>query len=138
MERKKERLTSEMVSEFLSACKEIKSEYEHAYEEVNVRDKQTQDVLHQLELGSAADRSKFMTQLARIRKERRVYKDFVDTHSKFVAFLDDKQTTGTMRMLEQQLGELRRQENAIHTRRAYRPRSLKNLTIRTIEDKGEK
>ena len=137
MKKKKERLTSEIVADFLSTCKEIKSEYQHAYEEVNIRDKQTQDVLHQIELGSAADRSKFMTQLARIRQERRVYKDFVDIHSKFVALLDDKQTAGTMRMLEQQLGELRKQENAIHTRRAYRPRSLKNLTIRTIETKGE-
>lgn len=61
--------------EFLDAVRLFQRAYTTSYDEVNRCDKTTQDLLHQLELGTYDTRGKTSTQLANIRKERRTHND---------------------------------------------------------------
>lgn len=93
--------------------------------------------MHQFELGPAKERGKFGTMIARIRKDRRVYKDFVDVHERLYKYIKEDPNFKTVyRQLEQILGDIRKNEKNLESKRAYRPRVLDSLTIRTTKEEG--
>lgn len=127
--------TSEYLSTFLKFVKTVKSDYKYSFDEVGKHDKETQDLLHQLELGDPKSRAKYATQLTKIRKSRRQHKDYVDTLKALNDyFLTDPKWVQVEKRLTELLGEVRKQETYVNTQRAYRPRSLDNLTINIVED----
>lgn len=119
---------------FLNLCRKVKSDYVIAGNEVEICNKATNDLLHQIELGPYKDRARFSTQLARVRKHRRVYKDYVDVYAPLHTFVTSDEGKVTIRRLEQLLGEIRKTERKINNPRVYHPKVLDNLTI---ENKGE-
>lgn len=126
--------SSENISNFLTFCKTVCSDYKMHYDNVNVYDKETQDILHQFELGSYKERSKFATVLAKIRKQRRASKNFVDINKALVEYMATPEFIKVQRQLEQLLGGCRKQEAHVASQRAYRARIRNDLTIKQMED----
>lgn len=127
--------TSEYISDFLNFSRTVRSDFKRSYDEVNEAEKATQDILHQVEIGNAAERSKYTTQLSKIRKVRRQHKDFVDVHRDLNEFFTSDPTwISCQKKLNELLGRVRKQETYVENQRAYRPRALKNLTIQLMED----
>ena len=127
--------TSQYLDTFLKFSRQVKSDYDYYYNSVGDLDEATQDVMHQLELGDYKDRGKFATKLSHIRKERRQHKDYVDVLSPLYKFFkDDPNWRACEKKLIEVLGQVRKQENYVEGQRAYRPRSLNNLTINLIDE----
>lgn len=126
--------SSENISNFLTFCKSVSSEYKTHYEAVNKYDYETQDVLHQLELGSYKQRARFANALAKIRKQRRISKDFVDINATLVEYMTTPEFIKVQRQLEQLLGACRKQEAHVESQRVYRARVRNDLTIKQLED----
>ena len=126
--------SSEHISNFLTFCKNVCQEYKTHYEAVNKYDYETQDVLHQLELGSYKQRSKFANTLAKIRKDRRISKDFVDINTTIVEYMKTPEFIKVQRQLEQLLGTCRKQEAHVESQRVYRARVRNDLTIKQMRD----
>jgi hypothetical protein len=114
---------SERLSAFLDFVRTSQTEYKSAFDEVNTKDKQTQDFLHELELGGLTyqQRCKVATQITRCRKERRYYKDVSETLEPLVSFFEDPQNKKVLNELTQILGKMRKQEQ-YHQNRNYKPR----------------
>ena len=130
--------TSAYVSTFLDFSKQVKSDYAFYYGSVGDLDAATQDIMHQLELGDSKERSKFATQLAKIRRRRRQHKDYVDVLTPLNKFFtEDPNWKQCEKKLIEVLGQVRKQENYVEGQRAYRPRSLDNLTIKLVEDDND-
>lgn len=111
------------------------SDYEFAESEVKKDQDATQDLLHQIEFGSYEDRRRYVTRLANIRKHRRKYKDFIEINSELYKFFKDPEMVKCYRALESRLlGQIRKQEHMIESKRSYRPRVVKDLTIDITED----
>lgn len=125
--------SSENISNFLTFCKTVRSDYKLHYDNVNTYDKETQDILHQFELGSYKERSKFATVLAKIRKQRRESKNFVDVNKALVEYMETPEFIKVHRQLEQLLGVCRKQEAHVENQRAYRARVRTDLTIKQTE-----
>lgn len=127
---RKNNVPSDNIASFLNFCRDIQDTYNDAFNRVNVLDKATQDLLHQIELGSSKDRDKAATQLAHVRRERRQYKDIVDNCEPFINFITDKtqkyDVPYMLRKLSECLGEVRKRERS-KSNRAYMPRVIKQL-----------
>ena len=129
---------SSQLSDFLSLTRTLDQQYNLAKSAVLDSDKITQDLLHQIELGSAKDRNKYATVLSRVRKQRRVSKDIIDVTENLVTYLRSKEVITVIRHLEQLLGDVRKQESYVENHRKYNPKAYKNLSINlTEENKNE-
>ena len=128
--------TSQHISDFLSFCKNIATDYKFNYDNVNIRDKETDDILHQLELGEYKGRNKFATQLAHVRRERRLAKNFVDINKELVEYMSTPEFIKVHKQLEQILGRCRKQEKYVENQRSYRAKVRKDLTIKQIGDEN--
>ncbi len=134
-----EKKTSEYISEFLNFLRVIHSTYEYSENAMNDADAATQDLLHQIELGSYADRRKFATKLAQVRKTRRAYKDYIEITKPLYDLINRHDFIKIQRELEQILGQVRKQEKWILGQgRSYRPRIIKDLTIKLTEQTADK
>lgn len=114
---------SEKLSDFLNFVRLAQAEYKTSFDEVNIKDKQTQDYLHDLELSNLTykERCKVATQIARCRKERRYYKDVSETLEPLVLFFEEPQNKKVLNELMQILGKMRKSEQ-YHENRNYIPR----------------
>lgn len=126
--------TSEELSNFLSFTRSLTSEFELTKNEIQKKEDETQDILHQFEFGLARDRSRFATRLAKIRRDRRELKDFIDVNESVANYLKDPEFVKVYRRLEQLLGEVRKQEKYIESQRSYRPRVCKDLSFKKLEE----
>lgn len=133
----KQTTEAERLSSFMSFVRETKSNLDAAKETVIECDKETQDLLHQLELGPYKDRQKFTTQLAHTRRNRRLAKDYILVHEDFVDLFSTPEGVKVLRSLEQILGQMRKSEQQIKTQRSYRPRVRTDLTINIKEEKSK-
>lgn len=121
--------TSQQLSDFLSFVREITAEYHSSFTEVGICDKETDDLLHQIELGSYKERGKFATKLALVRSRRRIHKNVVDVNKELVAYLEENEFKKVYRKLEQLLGNCRKQEQYVENERIYKPKVRSDLTI---------
>lgn len=135
MKKENDKISSEYVSEFLAFLRLVEKEYNISYNTVGDTDKASQDLLHQIEFGEYKERGKFATQLAKVRRERRLHKDFLEIHKPLYEYIQTREFIKVRRDLEEILGKMRKEENKVMTQRVYRPRILTNLTIKTTLDK---
>ena len=129
--------SSEYISNFLAFTRYVQSEYKLKHEDVGTCDNATQDILHQIELGSYKERNKFTTQLAKVRRERRVAKDFVDINKQIVEYVQSDEFKKVYKSLEQLLGEVRKKEAYVENHRQYNARVYNNLPISSKETKDD-
>ena len=126
--------TSEKLSDFLSFCRAVSSSYKEACSYIEIYDKETQDLLHQIELGPYKQRNSFATKLAHTRQRRRLCKDVMDVNEELVNYMLTPEFIKVQRQLEQILGICRKQEKYI-SQRAYRSKIRNDLTINQIGEK---
>ena len=134
---KKVEKDSEKVSMFLNFLREVLAKYDSETSIVNSCDKQTQDILHQIELGPYKDRQKFVTELAHVRQKRRAAKDYVDIHRDLVQLIQTEPFYKIQKQLIQILGAMRKTETITTNQRSYRPRVRNDLTIKTKKEKPD-
>ena len=115
-------MQSETVKLFLDFVDESRTLYSQSLEEMKREERKQQDYLHQIEFESnSKERNKICTKLHRSRRERRRYKDAVESCEPVVRFFQDSQNKKTLDKMTQLLGELRRVEK-YHQNRTYRQR----------------
>lgn len=112
---------------FLRAIKQCELDYDYHYRTVGEKDKETQDLLHEIELGATYERRvKAVPKLTKVRKERRISKDIVENTEPIVKFMDANKKL--FNMMQNLLGDVRRIEKK-HSGRTYIPKIRKDLTI---------
>lgn len=114
------------ITNFLNFCRQGNSTYDSYSKDLEKCDKATQDLLHQLELGSYKDRQRTATKLSRVRQARRVYKDYMEIYGPLYDFLHKSENEKFIKLLQEVLGEVRKQERRINNR-TYKPRVIKDL-----------
>lgn len=135
MAKKQEKRTSDIISEFLNFTRTLKTDYEYHDAQVNEKDKESGDLMHQIELGTYKDGVKFLSAIRKVRKERRVHSDYVKSNQDFYKYItEDDCAKRFLRDMEQVLGKVRKQEKYVESQRSYTPRVRADLTIRTTKD----
>lgn len=117
---------STILEDFLKATNQCQLDYKYNYKLVNKKDKETQDLLHQLELGSSKERSKTATKISKVRKERRIAKDIAENTEPLAKYYEENKKV--FDMLKQILGQIRKAEKS-HQGRVYKAKIRTDLTI---------
>jgi hypothetical protein len=107
---------------------ELLETYEINVQRMDENDNITQDILHQMELGSYNEGRKWYGQLRKTRKDRRENKNTLEILCKFKALMEDKNSIQFMRQLDEALGDARKAEKSISTR-YYCAKYIKDLPI---------
>ena len=130
--RKKVPISSELKNA-LDFFSRVCSDYTFHYNEVNRLDRETQDYLHELELGDINNRRRTATSLTHCRRDRRANLDNVEILQPLVDLLNAKETQALLRKFSEALGKVRREEEK-HVFRAYIPKEVSpdKLTLRTL------
>ena len=102
--------------------------YVWSCEELEKNDAATQDILHQLELGSYNEGRKYYNKLRKIRKDRRNNKDSVELLHRLHELLKAEYTIKFLRQLDEVLGDTRNKEK-IMLNRHYTPKFFTELPI---------
>lgn len=93
----------------------------------------TQDILHQIELGSYVEGRKWYGQLRKTRKARRLNKDVIEVLVRFNDLFASQLGKTFLNELNEILGEARKRERSQHNRH-YAAKQIKNLPI-SLTDK---
>lgn len=119
----KEQKLSEQISDFLNLLASAPTSYKYMSDKMEEQDKLTQDILHALELENLSYKecAKLATQLKKVRRSRRGYKDSVEELEPIVSFVENNKRF--VDALRQCLGEVRKQEK-YHSKRRYFPRII--------------
>lgn len=116
----------ELINKFKNEIEKATRRYDYYYAKVNEYDKASDDILHQLELGSRKEASKWTKELSEIRKARRYAKDMVTKLYPIKQyFLSNYNDMGKLSKL---VGDIRKEEASLKGR-TYTPKIIKNLTI---------
>lgn len=107
---------------------ELMELYDLSVQRMEENDNITQDILHQIELGSYNEGRKWYGQLRKTRKARRENKNIVEILHKFKVLMEDKNSIQFMRQLDEALGDARKVEKNISTR-YYCAKCIKDLPI---------
>lgn len=101
---------SEHISNFLEFLRNIQTDYNIAQETEKEADRETQDILHRLELGSDSyhDMARMSKTIKSVHLKRRKAKDAKTEAEPVMRWL--KESPQTVRVLEQLLGEVRKAE----------------------------
>lgn len=127
MGKNKKILNSVIIEDFLKLIGDANKNYDSAFNLMREQDKITQDILHKFELDdlTASDKSKLGTVLKTNRKDRRYYKDVVDSLQPIIDFLNEAPIhIQTINKLKQTLGKVRKADEYLLNRKYY-PRVLK-------------
>lgn len=123
---------------YLDTISDFQKAYQYAFNKVNETDKATQDLLHQLELGSVKERNKTATLLSKVRKERRYYKDIVTVLQPLMDLVETAEAERFFNLFKSKtLGETRKAEKMIENRQ-YFPRVVTDIEIAKLSNNGEK
>lgn len=128
---------SQIYKTFLDSVKQIQTSYAYESKMLQVHEQETQDLLHQLELGSYSERRKTATRLANVRKERRYSKDVVNVLQPMVELLGTPEGVKFIKQLQIVLGETRKIENSMQNRR-YTPRVITDLEIARCNEENNR
>jgi len=114
------------IKDILTAFAQAERDYTYSYEQAGLRDKETQDILHSLELDvlDKNQRNKLATRLQRVRRERRQHKDMAEANYPIVEFLRSDKGRNMINLLKEVLGKTRKVEE-YHKTRTYRKRIVK-------------
>lgn len=108
----------------------LDKDYEWAYEQVGLKDKEKCDIEHELELSDMPYREacKWGTKLRNVLKERRVSKDTVELLEPLHEFVESDVYRSFFKGLETLQGQIRKVEDKLGNR-AYRARVRDDLSI---------
>ena len=123
----REEKQSEIISAFLKLLDDVPKEYKVACDFVNEKDKEAQDIMHEVELNQLKtnEKAKLMTELQNNRRERRYWKDKVDEYQPLNDYLNQsKEFKNIINQLKQILGKVRKAEKYLEER-TYKPRVRK-------------
>lgn len=123
----REEKQSEIISAFLKLLDDVPKEYKVACDFVNEKDKEAQDIMHEVELNQLKtnEKAKLMTELQNNRRERRYWKDKVDEYQPLNDYLNQsKEFKNIINQLKQILGKVRKAEKYLEER-TYKPRIRK-------------
>ena len=134
----KKHLLNEILKEIEDEIQEFFEKIPSDYENVNLCDKASQDLLHDLELGNSKKVNGIAHQLSKVRKARRIYKDYIESCQPLIDLLETNEGKIFMKKLSECLGATRKIEKGF-TNRKYFPRVIKELTFLKPEedDKNE-
>lgn len=121
---KNEKAFSKNIEEFLNFISYMQKEHDYCFRNIDLCNKATTDLLHELELGETKNRSKASTKLANARKARRLFKDYYEISDPIFQWVLKNQKF--LEELKKILGETRKQEK-IKIYRNYNPRILDKL-----------
>lgn len=107
---------------------EIQITFNRNVTELNENERITQDILHQMELGSYNEGRKWYGALRKTRKDRRVNKDTIEILAKFNTLMESDYAIKFMRQLDEVLGDARNQEKKLINRH-YNAKYIQNLPI---------
>lgn len=108
--------------------KEIMDLYSSNCEQLENNERITQDILHQMELGSYNEGRKWYGALRKARKDRRINKDTIEVLTKFMELMNTDYAIKFMRQLDEALGSARIEEKKLNNRH-YTARYLHDLPI---------
>ena len=119
----KEIKPSKHLENFLNFLDQCAREYQYAYDNVSKEDRRLQDLLHEMEFAAdKAERNRVATKLQGSRRERRRNKDMVKLYEKIVRFSEDQSNRRTINLLRQLLGQQRKEEEYLQSKRIYKKR----------------
>jgi len=121
-------MTVKELRDILMAFEQAEKDYLWSYDQVNQCDKETNDILHSLELDpiDKNQRNRLATRLAHIRKQRREHKNIVEINEPIVEFLQGEKGRQMCNLLKDTLGKTRKVEQ-YHQNRSY---------VKRIKDKA--
>ena len=124
----KQEKSSKNLEYFLNYIREMIVNYNYHNGAVNVEDKRSQDLLHELELGPSKNKDRVATKLRKSRKERRIHKDFVEINTPIYNYFVCSEGKVVIHKLEEILGDMRKQEKQKQNR-IYVPRIKDETSI---------
>ncbi|MBO5712206.1 MAG: hypothetical protein J6R47_05140 [Acholeplasmatales bacterium] len=110
------------------SIKELMEIYTNNCDQLEANDHITQDILHQMELGSYNEGRKWYGALRKARKDRRVNKDTIEVLTKFMELMNTDYAIKFMRQLDEALGSARNEEKRLNNRH-YTAKYLHDLPI---------
>ena len=118
-------MTSQDIKNIIASFEEAKKDYLWAYEQVGLLDKETQDILHNIELIqlTPSERGRLATRLRKVRILRRENKNIVEINEPVYLFLDSDNGRSMLNLLRELLGKIRKIEE-YHRTRVYKMRTL--------------
>lgn len=118
---------SKILADFLNMLSEAEQMNHEAIQQLERLDKLTQDYLHGLEFCQYKDRPKIATALARVRKERRKWKDVKEETDTLVEWMESNKVV--YNKMREMLGQLRKVEKYHNNERIYTPKSAESEDI---------
>lgn len=119
---------SEAIEQFKNFVTDMQVRYGIDFENVNLCDKASQDLLHEIELGDSKKVDKSAHQLSKVRKARRIYKDYIENCQPLIDLLNTNEGKIFMKKLSECLGATRKVEKGFANRKYY-PRVIKELSF---------
>lgn len=114
---------AEELTEFLNYIDAAAQEYRYAYDIVNEEDRRLQDLLHEMEFAEdRTERNRVAARLQKSRRLRRENKDIVQKNERLVKFFEDQKNRETLNRMRQLLGQQRKEEEFLKSKRIYKPR----------------
>lgn len=114
------------------SLKELAELYESHSIQLDENDNKTQDILHQIELGSYNEGRKWYGILRKVRKDRRINKDILEVLDRFHNLMNSELGIKFMRQLDEALGDARNKEKKMQNRH-YAAKYIQNLPISNKE-----
>lgn len=114
-------MLSQEIRNIIASFEQAEKDYRYAYDQVGLLDKETQDILHSLELDPITknERNRLATRLQKVRKQRRIHKDTVQCNEPIVTFLQSEKGRNMINLLKEVLGKTRKIED-VHENRTYK------------------
>ena len=115
--------------DFFSKLSNLVSQYDVYFDYVNKANLATNDLLHKLELGKIEEgetKTKLFTQLTNIRKDRRFYKDKVESLESVITYYDNNKNV--LNQLKNIIGTSNKKYNN-RVYRKYKPRIFTDMKV---------
>lgn len=115
--------TSYYIETFLDYISSIEKSFPIIEAEIERKNDETQDILHELELSNMnyKERAKIATRLKYVRKERRILKDYIEEKEALMKWV--KENKNCLNKLREVLGQTRKQEK-YHLNRCYKKKVI--------------
>lgn len=107
---------------------ELTNIYLENWKKLDENENITQDILHQIELGSYSEGRKWYGILRKARKDRRINKDTLEVLDKFNTLMKSDYAIKFIRQLDEVLGDARNQERKLANRH-YTAKYIHDLPI---------
>lgn len=130
--------------EFMEYFRNIKKHFDYYNSALSDLDKATQDILHKFELDkiSSNEKCRWATELSKIRKDRRYYKDRVETLKLIIETMDE--INGKSNQLVSDINKfatifgVARKSYLNKGNRFYSPKVIKDMTINSQNKRNNK